>query len=216
MRESYTNPSETKWIEYFGIFDLTKRICGKQAYKTNPRNESFEHCKDSWIQSLGFVWIWACLNYVYVLRRICQDSLDSCKQANLLKISLRNESTNQIFKDRTCKSGFANLWSRICQPWNETNLFEVWIRDHNTKRIHVFYESLKPGVLNLLVFAYPQINYCPKIVPPSKNKEKKNKLVYVLLLVTTTIHCLFAISEFFFFFGGGRGGGYLTNLSHLR
>ena len=42
------------------------------------------------------------------------------------------------------------------------------------------------GVLNLLVFAYPQINYCPKIVPPSKNKEKK--LVYVLLLVTTTIH----------------------------
>ncbi len=34
-------------------------------------------------------------------------------------------------------------------------------------------QSVRSGVFNFLVFAYPQINYCPKIVPPIKNKQKK-------------------------------------------
>ncbi len=46
--------------------------------------------------------------------------------------------TGRIFKNRTHESGFANLWSRICQSRNETNLFGVRIRDYDTKRIHGF------------------------------------------------------------------------------
>jgi hypothetical protein len=34
----------------------------------NPQNKSYEHLKDSEIHSLGFIWIWAYLKYVYVLR----------------------------------------------------------------------------------------------------------------------------------------------------
>ncbi len=41
-----------------------------KPYETNPRNESFENSMDSWIGSLGFVWIWACLKYAYVQIRI--------------------------------------------------------------------------------------------------------------------------------------------------
>jgi hypothetical protein len=47
MRDSYTNPSETKRIESFEIFGLTNRIhetgIGKLPHETNPRNESFEN-----------------------------------------------------------------------------------------------------------------------------------------------------------------------------
>jgi hypothetical protein len=63
MGDSYTNPSETKQIEPFWLFFFTKRIhetnllntieqneSTKRIFwtpkdETNPRNESFEHCR---------------------------------------------------------------------------------------------------------------------------------------------------------------------------
>ncbi len=40
MQDSYTNPSETKRIESFEIFGLTKRIHETNLWKTGLRNES--------------------------------------------------------------------------------------------------------------------------------------------------------------------------------
>jgi hypothetical protein len=40
MRDLYTNPSETKRIESFEIFGLTKRIHKTNLWKTGLRNES--------------------------------------------------------------------------------------------------------------------------------------------------------------------------------
>ncbi len=45
-----------------------KRIFQKQVYETNPQNKYFENSMDLRIWNLGFVWIRACLKYVYVLR----------------------------------------------------------------------------------------------------------------------------------------------------
>jgi hypothetical protein len=113
MRDSYTNPSETKRNEPFWLFFLTKRIhetnlmkiasrnestkriLWKLRHETNPRNESFENQKDSRILNFH-------LKYVYVVK-IRQDSLDSLKsvtkrihETNLMKIASRNESTKRI------------------------------------------------------------------------------------------------------------------------
>ncbi len=46
---------------------------------------------DLQIRSLGFVWIWTCLKYIYVLR-IRKDLLDSWKQVK----SFENQSTKRI------------------------------------------------------------------------------------------------------------------------
>jgi len=51
--------------------------------------------------------------------------------------------------------------------------------------------SLRPGVLNLLVLAYPQITNCTKIVPP-----KKTKVIFVQLIIFLAI-AIFAIPNFF-------------------
>ena len=40
MRDSYTNPYESKQIESFEIFGLTKRIHETNLWKTGLRNES--------------------------------------------------------------------------------------------------------------------------------------------------------------------------------
>jgi hypothetical protein len=63
MRDSYTNPSETKRIESFEIFGLTKQIhktnLWKQAYETNPQYKSFKNMSTKrifkvWIRKSGF------------------------------------------------------------------------------------------------------------------------------------------------------------------
>jgi len=130
----------------------TKRIhktnLSKKVYKTNPQNESFETSMDLRIWSLGFVWIRACLKYVYVLR-ICKDSLYSWKQVE----SFENQSTKWIHKinlwktlriwdpryetnaDLFCKAPIEPFWSQDLWSRKETN---PWIHKMNTR----FYESL--------------------------------------------------------------------------
>jgi hypothetical protein len=123
MRDSYTNPSKTKRIEYFGIFDLTKRIhetnlwktglrnestiriFGKPAYKTNPRYESLR---------FGFASppAWICKDsFRAIVLRIREDSLDSWKQVE----SLKNQSTKRIHETNLLKT------LRIRDPRYETN-----------------------------------------------------------------------------------------------
>ena len=70
-------------------------------------------------------------------------------RSNLWKFRSRIESKFWIFKDRTCKSGFANLWIRICNSRYETNLFGVRIHDNNMKQIHG-YTKQNHVFLNLL------------------------------------------------------------------
>ena len=86
MRDSYTNPYESKRIESFEIFGLTKRIhetnlwktglrnestiqiFGSSGHETNPRNKSYKNC---------------------VTKRI--------HEMNLLSTVGQNESTKRIF-----------------------------------------------------------------------------------------------------------------------
>jgi hypothetical protein len=152
MRDLYTNPSKTNrviWIFFLRNESFknesTKRIhetnLSKKLYKTNPRNESFETSMDLRIRSLGFVWIQACLNYVYVLR-ICKDSLDSWKQVE----SFENQSTKWVHETNLLKT------LRIHEPRCETNpdLFckaqikPFWSQDSWSRYITNprFYESL--------------------------------------------------------------------------
>jgi hypothetical protein len=152
MRDSYTNPSKTKRIEYFGIFDLTKRIhetnlwktglrnestiriFGKPAYETNPQYESLR---------FGFASppAWICKDsFCAIVLRIRKDSrgfVGFVKTGRIFGKSVyetnpRNESFENIkdswFTIRN-ESGFVN---------HETNLFGVRIRDYDTKRIHGF------------------------------------------------------------------------------
>jgi hypothetical protein len=64
------------------------------------------------------------------------------------------------------------------------------------------------GVLILLVFAYPRINYCPKIVTPSK---KINNLFWFMLYSWLQQQCSIVFLQYLIYFVG-----YLTNLSQLR
>jgi hypothetical protein len=89
MRDSYTNPSETKRIESFEIFGLTKRshetnlwktglrnestirIFGSSGHEANPRNESLRFGfanPPAWIRKDSFC---------AIVLRIREDSLDS-------------------------------------------------------------------------------------------------------------------------------------------
>ena len=93
MRDSYTNPSETKRIESFEIFGLTNRIHETNrifwdfwSYESNPRN--------------GY------------LKKI---STNPNHDTGSLKLSLRNESTKRIFKVRIRESGFASPPAWICK-----------------------------------------------------------------------------------------------------
>ncbi len=79
-------------------------------------------------------------------------------RSNLWKFRSWIESTIQIFENRTCESGFVNLWFWICQSQNRTNLFGVRICDHNMKQIHVltnlFYDS---RILSFLEWKNPSM-----------------------------------------------------------
>ncbi len=127
---------------------IHKKNLSKKVYETNPRNKSFETSMDSQIRSLGFVRIWACLKYVYVLR-ICKDSLYSWKQVE----SFENQSTKRIHKtnllktlrirglryetnpDSFRKARIKYFWGQDSWLRNKTN---PWIRKTNPR----FYESL--------------------------------------------------------------------------
>jgi hypothetical protein len=159
MQDSYTNPSETKRIESFEIFGLTKRIhktnlwktglqnestiriFWKHVYETNPRNESlrFGFAKpDSQIHQPGFV-------------RICQDSSgfvgfvktawifgSSGHETNPRFESLRIGLTNpdlRICEVRICDTiRSESFWSQDSWLQYETN---PWIRETNPR----FYDS---------------------------------------------------------------------------
>jgi hypothetical protein len=113
MGDSYTNPSVTNRVIWDFCFHKT-------IHETNPWNESFETSMDSRIRSLGFVWIRACLKYVYVLG-IRKDSLDLWKQVK----SFENQSTKRIHETNLLKT------LRICDP-NRTFLesgFVITIRN---------------------------------------------------------------------------------------
>ena len=160
MRDSYTNPSKTKRIEYFGIFDLTKRIhetnlwktglrnestiriFGKPAYETNPRYKSLRFgfaSPPAWIRKDSFR---------AIVLRIRKDSLDSWKQVE----SLENQSTKRIHETNLLKTLIRDpryetnpdssitkqnesFWSQDSWLRYETN---PWIRETNPR----FYESL--------------------------------------------------------------------------
>ncbi len=104
------------------------------SYKTNPRNESLENRPTIRI-------FWKKLyesNFRYKSLRFGFANPDLRVRQPLGKFRSQIESTIWIFKNRTRESGFANLWSRIRQSQNETNLFGVRICDYDTKRIHGF------------------------------------------------------------------------------
>ena len=111
------------------------------SYETNPRNESFEHRKDSRILNFR-------LKYVYVvkIRGDSLDSLDSWKKA---------ESCQKLSTKRIHDTGIWKLWSRI-----ETNLFKSGFVIHDTVRIHVFtnllYESRNLTNYNSVFVAWLQ------------------------------------------------------------
>jgi hypothetical protein len=80
MRDSYTNPSETKQIELFGIFDLTKRIHETNLWKTGLQNESAIRIFKVRIRESGFANppAWICKDSFHaIVLRIREDSLDS-------------------------------------------------------------------------------------------------------------------------------------------
>ncbi len=175
MRDLYMNPSKTKQNRVIWNFcfhetnpqnksfknESTKRIhetnLSKKVYKTNPRNKSFVTNMDSRIRSLGFVRIWACLKYVYVLRIrwIHKDSLDSWKQVE----SFENQSTKQIHEtnllktlrirdpryetnpDLFCKAWIESFWSQDSWLRYETN---PWIRKTNPRFYKSFIQFLHP------------------------------------------------------------------------
>jgi len=78
--------------------------------------------------------------YGFILFIVCICTKDSSgfmrifwireNRLNLWKFRSRIKSTFWIFKDRTSKSRFANLWSQICQSQFKTNLFGVRICDN--------------------------------------------------------------------------------------
>jgi hypothetical protein len=90
---------------------------------------------------------------------ICKDSF----RAIVLRISQDSwgfigfVKTGWIFKNRTRESGFANLWSRICQSRNEANLFGVRIRDYNTKWMHGFAKRIH--VFTNLLYDFRILHY---------------------------------------------------------
>ncbi len=84
MQDSYTNPYESKRIESFEIFGLTKQIHETNLLKKGLRIEStiriqnFRIRKDS--DSRIFIFK---DSFCAIVLRIRKDSLDSYKQANL-------------------------------------------------------------------------------------------------------------------------------------
>ena len=100
MRDSYTNPSETKRIKSFEIFGLTKRIHETNLWKTGLRNESaiqifqkhvYEMNPRNKSLSFGFVnppaWIRKD-SFRAIVLRIREDSLDLWKQLESLKVQV--------------------------------------------------------------------------------------------------------------------------------
>ncbi len=137
MRDSYTNPSETKRIKSFEIFGLTKRIhetnlwktglrnesairsFQKHVYKMNPRNKSLRFGfanPPAWIRKDSFR---------AIVLSICQDSwgfVGFVKTGRIFGSS--GHEMNPRFK--SLKIGLANPDSQIC---------EVRFVNHETKQI---------------------------------------------------------------------------------
>ncbi len=83
-------------------------------------------------------------------------------RSNLWKFGSRNKSTIRILKNRAHESGFANLWSRICQSRNKMNLLGVRIRDYDTKRIS--YTIPASLVKTLIYLILVKINFKTQII----------------------------------------------------
>ncbi len=111
MRESYTNPSESKQIESFEIFGLTNQIQDTDLFEKSSTNrihhtnflkkalqiESTIQIFKVQIRKSGFAsppaWIRKDLFRARVLR-ILQDSLDSWKQVKSLEVQVTNRILN--------------------------------------------------------------------------------------------------------------------------
>ncbi len=118
----------------------TIQILWKKFNKTNPRYKSFRFgfaSPPAWIREDSFhaivLWIRQDLSGFV---RIHENRL------NLWNSGHKSNPRIRIFNVRTCESGFANLWSRIRQPWNETYLFGVRIPAHDTKQIPGFAKGI--------------------------------------------------------------------------
>ncbi len=164
MRDSYTNPYESKRIESFEIFGLTKRIhetnlwktglrnestiriFGSSGHETNPRNESLRFGfanPPAWIRKDSFRGI---------VLRIRKDSWGFVKFVKTGRIfGSSGHETNPRFE--SLRFGFANPDSRICEVrirdtirnesfWSQDSWLRYetnpWIRETNPR----FYESL--------------------------------------------------------------------------
>ncbi len=78
MRDSYTNPYESKRIESFEIFVCTKQIHETNLSKTNPRNESTIRTFKVRIRKDSDSWIFIFKDsFRAIVLRIRKDSLDS-------------------------------------------------------------------------------------------------------------------------------------------
>jgi len=132
MRDSYTNPSKTKQIEWFGIFDLTKRIHKTNLWKTGLQNESTIRIFKVWICESGFgnlpAWIRK-NSFRAIALRICQDSWGFVGFAK----------TGQIFGSSGHETNprFESLRIRLMNP--DLQICEVGFVNHETKQI--FLES---------------------------------------------------------------------------
>ncbi len=137
MRDLYTNPSkrnESSNLEFSILRNKsTKQILGKQAYETNPRNESLEkqaYKTNPWYESLRFGFAnppaWICKDsFRAIVLRIHQDSwgfIGFVKTGRIFESS--GHETNPWFE--SLRIGLANLDSRIC---------EVGFVNHKTKQI---------------------------------------------------------------------------------
>jgi hypothetical protein len=128
LRDLYSNPSESIWIEYFVIFGLTnwiqdtnllKKGSTNRIHNTNLLKTGIQNESTNWIFWTGYGYgnlkhrIRTCSKYVYVLRfvRICDDSLDSWKHIKALKIG----------------------WIHDVQ--HEMNLSKSWFVKHNARQI---------------------------------------------------------------------------------
>ena len=143
MRDSYTNPYETKRIEYFEIFGLTKRIHETNLWKTGLRNESTKRIFKVRIRKDSFR---------AIVLRIRQDSwgfVGFVKTARIFESS--GHETNQRFE--SLRIGLTNPDLRICEVrirdtirnesfWSQDSWLRYetnpWIRETNPR----FYESL--------------------------------------------------------------------------
>ena len=180
MRDSYTNPYETKRIEPFWLFFFTKRIhktnllnsvvrneSTKRIFwtpkdKTNPRNKSFEHRRTKRIHETNLLKTRGFANpnpkdsdgFVYPLvLRIREDLLDSLDSSNLLKIASQNESTKQIFWKLRQETNPQNESFENCitKRTRESNFLKTDELNRN--------ESMDSRILTFLSYLFSLVKY---------------------------------------------------------